>query len=198
MVGGDAGKVYNVTWHGRGGHGAVTAAMILAEAAYLDGYRGVTAAPFFGVERRGAPVTASTRFSRQPMRTVSQVGGADVILVLDERLLKTVDVLAGLSPGGLLIVNSRGAPESLCKRQDIVVATSDAGGIAKEIGLVVAGTVVINTPLLGAFARASRLVTMASLEEAIRQSFKEKAAGLNIQGARLTFETTRTTGRWQP
>jgi 2-oxoacid:acceptor oxidoreductase gamma subunit (pyruvate/2-ketoisovalerate family) len=198
MVGGDAGKVYNVTWHGRGGHGAVTAAMILAEAAYLDGYRGVTAAPFFGVERRGAPVTASTRFSRQPMRTVSQVGGADVILVLDERLLKAVDVLAGLSPGGLLIVNSRGAPESLCKRQDIVVATSDAGGIAKEIGLVVAGTVVINTPLLGAFARASRLVTMSSVEQAIRQNFKEKAAGLNIQGARLTFETTRTTGRWQP
>ena len=199
MVGGDAGqKVYNVTWHGRGGQGAVTAAMILAEAAYLDGYRGVTAAPFFGVERRGAPVTASTRFSRQRIRTVSHVGGADVILVLDERLLKTVDVLAGLSPGGLLIVNSRGAPESLCNRQGIVVATSDAAGIAKEIGLVVAGTVVFNTPLLGAFARASRLVTMSSLEQAIRQNFKEKAAGLNIQGARLTFETTRTTGKWQP
>jgi len=199
MVGGEAGqKVYNVTWHGRGGQGAVTAAMILAEAAYLDGYKGVTAAPFFGVERRGAPVTASTRFSRQRIRTVSQVGGADVILVLDERLMKTVDVLAGLSPGGLLIVNSRGVPESLCNRQDIVVATSDAAGIAKEIGLVVSGTVVINTPLLGAFARASGLVTMSSLEQAIRQNFKEKAAELNIQGARLTFATTRTTGTWQP
>jgi 2-oxoacid:acceptor oxidoreductase gamma subunit (pyruvate/2-ketoisovalerate family) len=199
MAGGDREeKVYSVTWHGRGGQGAVTAAMILAEAAYLDGYKGVTAAPFFGVERRGAPVTASTRFCRQRLRTVSQVGGADVILVLDERLLKTVDVLAGLSPGGLLVVNSRGIPEGLCNRQDIVVATSDAAGIAKEIGLVVAGTVVINTPLLGAFARASGLVTMSSLEQAIRQNFKEKAAELNIRGARLTFETTRTTGTWRP
>jgi len=198
MVGGEREeRVYNVTWHGRGGQGAVTAAMIFAEAVYLDGYKGVTVAPFFGVERRGAPVTASTRFSRHRIRTVSQVGGADVILVLDERLLRTVDVLAGLSSGGLLIVNSRGIPESLCSRQDIVVAASDAAGIAKEIGLVVAGTIVINTPLLGALARASGLVTMSSLEQAIRQNFKEKAAELNIQGARLTFETTRTTGKWQ-
>jgi 2-oxoacid:acceptor oxidoreductase gamma subunit (pyruvate/2-ketoisovalerate family) len=191
-------RVFSVTWHGRGGQGAVTAAMILAEAAHLDGYKGVTAAPFFGVERRGAPVTASTRFSRQPIRTVSQTRGADVIVVFDERLMNTVDVLAGLSPGGLVVVNSRGVPGSLCNRDGIVVATSDAAAIAGEIGLLVAGTTVVNTPLLGAFARASGLVTMASIEEAIRRSFKEKAAELNIRGARLTYEATRMTGAWEP
>jgi len=199
MVGGEPKhKVFTVTWHGRGGQGAVTAAMILAEAAYLDGYKGVTAAPFFGVERRGAPVTASTRFSRQPIRTVNQVGGADVVMVFDERLMKTVNVLAGLSPRGLLVVNSRGIPGSLCNRDDVVVATSDAAAIAREIGLLVAGITVINTPLLGAFARASGLVSLASLEQAIRRNFKEKAAELNIRGARLTYEATRTTGKWKP
>jgi 2-oxoacid:acceptor oxidoreductase gamma subunit (pyruvate/2-ketoisovalerate family) len=199
MAGGDVDhRVFTVTWHGRGGQGAVTAAMILAEAAYLDGYKGVTAAPFFGVERRGAPVTASTRFSRQPMRTVSQVGGADVVMVFDERLMKTVNVLSGLISGGLLIVNSRGIPGSLCNRDDLVVATSDAAAIAREIGLLVAGITVINTPLLGAFARASGLVSLASLEQAIRRNFKEKAAELNIRGARLTYEATRTTGKWEP
>jgi 2-oxoacid:acceptor oxidoreductase gamma subunit (pyruvate/2-ketoisovalerate family) len=172
--------------------------MVLAEAAYLDGYKGVTAAPSFGVERRGAPVTASTRFSRQAIRTVSQVGGADVIMVFDERLMKTVDVLAGLSSRGLLIVNSRGMPGSLCNREDMVVATSDAASIARGIGLVVAGNTVINTPLLGAFARASGLVTMGSIEQAIRRNFKEKAAELNIRGARLTYEATRTTAKWEP
>jgi 2-oxoacid:acceptor oxidoreductase gamma subunit (pyruvate/2-ketoisovalerate family) len=119
-------------------------------------------------------------------------------MVFDERLMKTVDVLARLSSRGLLIVNSRGMPGSLCNRDDVVVATSDAASIAREIGLVIAGNTVLNTPLLGAFARASGLVTMASIEQAIRRNFKEKAAELNIRGARLTYEATRTTATWEP
>jgi len=84
--------IINVTWHGRGGQGAVTAAMILAEAAYIDGYKGVTAAPFFGVERRGAPITATTRFSKIPIRTLTPTAKAEVVVVLDERLMQAVDV----------------------------------------------------------------------------------------------------------
>lgn len=189
--------VINVTWHGRGGQGAVTAAMILAEAAYLDGYKGVTAAPFFGVERRGAPITATTRFSRRPIRTLSPTAKADVVVVLDERLMRAVDVLGGLKPDGLLILNSSGSPEKFCADVDIAVATSDADSIAQEVGLVVAGTVLINTSLLGAFSRASSLVSMESLEKAISKHFNPKAAQLNIQGARLTYEATRVNRVWQ-
>lgn len=196
--GGKEKTIINVTWHGRGGQGAVTAAMILAEGAYLDGYQGVTAAPFFGVERRGAPISATTRFSKTPIRIVSQTTEADVILVLDERLLHVVDVLAGLRQGGLLIVNSSRPPERICNQQDVVAATTDANAIAREIGLVVAGTVLVNTSLLGAFSRASGLVTMNSLEKAIGNNFKQKAAALNIQGARLTYQATRVSGRWEP
>lgn len=190
-------RVITVTWHGRGGQGAVTAAMILAEAAYLDGYMGVTAAPFFGVERRGAPITATTRFSRKAIRTLSSKAQADVVVVLDERLMKAVDVLSGLKPGGLLVVNSNKAPEQICRQQNIVAATSDANSIARAIGLVVAGTVLINTSLLGAFSRASGLVGMKSLERAIGDNFNQKAAAINIEGARLAYEATRINQVWK-
>ncbi len=191
-------KVIYVTWHGRGGQGAVTAAMILAEAAYIDGYQGVTAAPFFGVERRGAPITARTTFSRKPIRALSPTAKADVVVVLDERLLQAVDVIGGLKPDGLLILNSSSEPDKFCTDMEIAVATSDANSIAREIGLVVAGTVLINTSLLGSFSMASGMVTMESLEKAIAKNFSQKAAEINIKGARLTFEATRVNRSWQP
>jgi pyruvate ferredoxin oxidoreductase gamma subunit len=78
------------------------------------------------------------------------------------------------------------------------VATSDANAIARKIGLVIAGTVLINTSLLGAFARASRLVTMESLERAIGDNLGNKAAEINIQGARLTYDATKINREWQP
>ena len=189
--------IINVTWHGRGGQGAVTAAMILAEAAFIDGYKGVTAAPFFGVERRGAPITATTRFSRTPIRTLTPTAKAEVVVVLDERLMQAVDVLGGLKADGLLILNSSNPPEKFCTDMEIAVATSDASSIAEEVGLVVAGTVLINTSLLGAFSRASRLVNMESLEKAIGKNFSPKAAQVNIKGARLTYEATRINRVWE-
>ena len=191
-------RVINVTWHGRGGQGAVTAATILAEAAYLDSYKGVSAAPFFGVERRGAPITATTRLSKNPIRTLNPTAKADVIVVLDERLIQTANALAGLEPEGLLIVNSSHPPESFCNDMSRAVATSDANSSAREVGLVVAGTVMVNTSLLGAFARASGLVAMDSLERAIGENFSSKAAKVNVRGAQLTYKATKINRAWQP
>jgi 2-oxoacid:acceptor oxidoreductase gamma subunit (pyruvate/2-ketoisovalerate family) len=115
---------------------------------------------------------------------------------LDERLIQTANALAGLKPEGLLIVNSSHAPESFCSDMSRVVATSDANSIAREIGLVIAGTVMINTSLLGAFSRASGLVTMQSIEKAIGENFGSKAARLNIEGARLTYRATKINREW--
>ena len=80
--------MYEIIWHGRGGQGVVLAAQILAEAAYIQGFRGVTSAPTFGPERRGAPLTASTRISDEPVRTFSQIASADIAVILDESLLE--------------------------------------------------------------------------------------------------------------
>jgi 2-oxoacid:acceptor oxidoreductase gamma subunit (pyruvate/2-ketoisovalerate family) len=128
---------------------------------------------------------------------LSPAAQADVVVVLDERLLRTVDVLGGLKPDGLLILNSSSPPEKFCTDMDIAVATSDANSIAREVGLVVAGAVLINTSLLGAFSKASSLVQMESLEKAIGENFSEQAAKINIQGARLTYEATRINRSWQ-
>ncbi len=95
-----------VIWHGRGGQGVVIAAQILAESAYLQGFKGVTSAPTFGPERRGAPLTASTRISDTAIRTFSQIEKADIAVVLDPSLFGVVDIVGSLKPKGLLIINT--------------------------------------------------------------------------------------------
>lgn len=184
-------KCIEVRWHGRGGQGAVTAAMILAEAAYHDGYKGVTAAPFFGAERRGAPIVAATRFGWTPIRTFSLVEQPDVVVVLDETILKVVDVTAGIKPDGIVIINSAASPESFqLKRESINIATTNAAGWAKEANLIVAGSVLFNTTILGGVAKATGLVTLESIEKALRHHFSGEAGERNVKGARLAYEGT--------
>lgn len=183
-------KCIEVRWHGRGGQGAVTAAMILAEAAYYDGYKGVTAAPFFGAERRGAPIIATNRLGWQPIRTFSLVQHPDVVVVLDETLLKVVDVAAGVHPDGLVLINSAKPPEAIQLESPVNVATTNATGWAREAGMIVAGAVLFNTAILGGFSKATGLVSLESMEQALRNHFKAQAGDKNVQGARLAFEGT--------
>src|SRR4030065_949539 len=100
-------------WRGRGGQGAVTAAKIVAQAAHFQGYRGVTAAPSFGAERRGVPVSALTRISTEAIAVVSQVENPTAVVVLDQSLLKYEEVISGLNSNGCLIVNSWLHPKEL-------------------------------------------------------------------------------------
>jgi len=181
-----------VRWHGRGGQGAVTAAMILAEAAYYDGYKGVTAAPFFGAERRGAPIIATNRLGREPIKTFSLVEYPDVVVVLDETLLHVVNVAAGIRPEGLVLINSPKPPEEVHLPGAPSIATTNATQWAREAALIVSGAVLFNTTILGGFARATGLVSMESIEKALRNHFHGDAADRNVQGARLAHEGTIT------
>ena len=183
-------KYIEVRWHGRGGQGAVTAAEILAEAAYIDGYRGVTAAPFFGAERRGAPVIATNRFSREPVRTFSLVQKPAVVVVLDETILRVVNVLAGIEPDGIVLVNSSRPPEQLALTLPVRIAVTDATQAAVRAGLIISGAIMFNTAILGGFSRATGLVSMESIEKALRNHFKGDAAEKNILGAKLACEGT--------
>src|SRR5512137_1614765 len=114
--------MYEVIWHGRGGQGVVIAAQILAEAAYLQGFKGVTSAPTFGPERRGAPLTASTRISSDPIRMVSQVEHADIAVVLDPSLISVVNILGTVKEGGLIVINSPLKPDELNLGEKISIA----------------------------------------------------------------------------
>ena len=179
-----------IRWHGRGGQGAITAAKILAQAAYLEGYQGVTAAPSFGAERRGAPVSASTRIASQPIMVVSQVENPNVVVVLDQTLLKYDEVTSGLAREGWLIVNSCRRREELDLGGEFNVATADATRVCSDLGLIVAGLTIVNTAILGAFVRATEAVSLASVEEAIRERFSDSQVDINLAAVRQTYEIT--------
>jgi len=183
-------KPYEIRWHGRGGQGAITAAKVVAQAAYLKGYRGVTAAPSFGAERRGAPVSASTRIARQPVMVISQVEKPDMVVVLDHTLLKYPAVSSGLDRAGWLVVNSWQRPQELNINGDFNIATADATGVCRELGLVVAGLPVVNTAILGALVHATELVDMASIATAIRERFSRNNTEINLSAIRKTFAIT--------
>jgi pyruvate ferredoxin oxidoreductase gamma subunit len=184
-------KLYEIRWHGRGGQGAVTAAKIIAQAAHFKGYKGVTAAPSFGAERRGIPISALTRISTESVTVVSQVEKPSAVVVLDQSLLKYQEVLSGLSSPGWLIVNSSLQPKELKIKGDFNVAVADATRVCRELGLMVGGLPMVNTAMLGAMARATQIVDIANIEKVIRERFSNNAIDVNLSAIRRTYEITK-------
>jgi pyruvate ferredoxin oxidoreductase gamma subunit len=167
--------------HGRGGQGSVTAAELIATAAFEGGVF-AQAFPMFGVERRGAPVQAFVRFADKKIRLRSQIYEPDYIIVQDSTLIRDVNVFAGMKKGGIAIVNTN-APGGWTPPEGVKVITVDATGIALEV----IGVPITNTSLMGAFAAASGEITMGAMENAIRQRFKEEIAVKNIEAARRAY-----------
>jgi len=180
-----------IRWHGRGGQGAITAAKIIAQAAFLKGYKGVTAAPSFGAERRGAPVSASTRIASEPIMVVSQVEKPDIVVVLDHTLLSYPDVSQGLGKNGWMIINSPLSPKELGVKGEYNVATADATKVCQDLGLIVAGLVIVNTAILGALLRATKIVDMPTLEKVIRERFSKNSVDINLAAINKTYEITK-------
>ncbi len=149
--------------HGRGGQGAVTAAELLAVAAFNDGWF-VQAFPSFGVERRGAPVTAFVRLDDLPIRLRSQIYSPDYVIVLDDTLLEVVDVANGIKKDGFVLINSARSPKDFNLKTKVI--TIDATNIA----LNMIGKPIVNTVILGAFegvVRRELNLDPWSIEEAI-------------------------------
>ena len=184
-------RPYDIRWHGRGGQGTVTAAKIVAQAAYFKGYRGVMATPSFGAERRGAPVSASTRISPEPVMIVSQVEKPNVVVVLDHTLLQYPEVTEGLGKGGWLVVNSWQDPEELGIKADFDIATADATGVCRELGLMASGLAIVNTAILGALLHVTKMVDMTSLQRALKERFSNKDIDVNLTAIMKTYDITK-------
>jgi pyruvate ferredoxin oxidoreductase gamma subunit len=152
--------------HGRGGQGSVVASELLAQAAFLDG-KLPQCFPFFGVERRGAPVTAFARIDDRPIALRTSIARPDIVVVLDTGLLSTVPVTDGLKEGGLLLANTPLPPSSISAPSTVRVATVDARKIALAHGLGSAMMPIVNTAMLGALARVSGVVSMEAVDRAI-------------------------------
>jgi 2-oxoacid:acceptor oxidoreductase gamma subunit (pyruvate/2-ketoisovalerate family) len=182
--------MHEIIWHGRGGQGVVVAAQILAEAAYLQGFKGVTSAPTFGPERRGAPLTASTRIADEPLRTFSQIEFADIAVVLDPSLLQVVDIQSSLKAGGLIIINTNLQPADIRLKAGLKLAVIDAVSVALKFHLLKEGAPIVNTPLLGAFARAAGLVSLTYLEKGLRKKLPPQVAAANSLALKTAYEET--------
>jgi 2-oxoacid:acceptor oxidoreductase gamma subunit (pyruvate/2-ketoisovalerate family) len=155
--------------HGRGGQGAVIASKLLAAALFRDG-QSVQSFPAFGVERRGAPVTAFLRSSSGKILLRCEITEPDDLIVLDPTLVEAVNVAVGLKPGGSILINSPKPPEAypeLAERYR--VATVDANTIARKHGLGSRTQPIVNTAILGAFAVQSGLVRLDSVCDAIAE-----------------------------
>ena len=175
-----------IRFHGRGGQGAVIASRILALAAFKEGLD-AQSFPFFGVERRGAPVTAFTRIDTKKIRIKTLIYKPDYIIVLDPTLLGTIDVTSGLKQDGLILINSRRSPSWFRFGPAKRVFTVDAEGIALRYGLGTSTAPIVNTTILGAFARISGEVKISSVVDSIKEYVPVKLKE-NISAAKEAYK----------
>lgn len=171
--------------HGRGGQGSVTAAELLAVAAFEDG-KYSQAFPAFGVERRGAPVTAFVRLSDKPVRLRSQIYEPDYVIIQDATLVDVVDVASGAKPDGIILINTEKSPESFNLKTEATVKTLDATKVAIDI----IGKPIVNTTLIGAFAGVTGEIKPESIQKAVMERFPGKVGEKNAEAIQAAYDLT--------
>jgi len=182
--------IIEIRWHGRGGQGAITAAKIVANAAFVSGYKGVVMTPTFGTERRGAAIFTSLKISKNKIYDLSPIATPDMVIVLDHTLLEEVDVTAGLKKNGLVILNGP-KPVSEYDFKGMKVAVSDITSHSVKAGLPPG---IINSGIIGAFSKASGLVDIDVLIDAIEKEFSTKRPELNSKAAQIAYDNTAIGG----
>ncbi|HHT74859.1 MAG: 2-oxoacid:acceptor oxidoreductase family protein [Methanomassiliicoccaceae archaeon] len=175
-----------IRFHGRGGQGAVLASEILARAAIMEGLS-ASAFPFFGVERKGSPVTAFCRIDRRPIRLHTGIYEPDHVVVLDQALIRLTDVLSGLKEDGTVLVNSPHKAEELGLPTDRRLATVDATSIALTHHLGSPSAPIVNTAILGGLARQCDIIPIDAVLDAIRYMAPARKEE-NAQAALETYE----------
>ena len=190
-------EILEVRWHGRGGQGVKTASYLLGET-FMELGKYIQAFPEYGPERSGAPVTAYTRVSDNPIQVHSPIVSPDVVIVVDASLIPFVNVLKGMRDKGIIIINTKKSPKEILEdlkkyvnaNLELTVATVDATGIALET----IKRPIPNVPLLGAFSKVTNLVKLESLERQLKESFSKKfppeVVEANVKALSLGYEKT--------
>ena len=184
-----------IRWHGRGGQGAKTAALLLADVAFNNGLY-VQGFPEYGPERMGAPITAYNRLSKTPIRVHSNIYEPDYVVVVDETLIESVDVTAGIKEGGAIIVNTQKSKEEIAKE---LAAKGYNGTIysidARKISIEALGKYFPNSPMLAAVVAVSNVMPRDTFIREMRASYQHKFAKKpevidgNMEALEMTFDT---------
>jgi pyruvate ferredoxin oxidoreductase gamma subunit len=167
-------KIIEIRWHGRGGQGAKTASLLLAEAAFNTG-KYVQGFPEYGPERMGAPITAYNRVSDLPIKIHSNIYKPDYVVVVDETLISSVKVTNGLKESGAVVINTSKKPEEIGSYFDDFkgdIYTIDARKISEEE----LGRNFPNTPMLGAIVKISGVMQEEEFIKNMEGSFRHKFA----------------------
>lgn len=167
-------NMIEIRWHGRGGQGAKTASLLLADAAFNTG-KYIQGFPEYGPERMGAPITAYNRISSEPIRIHSNIYEPDYVVVVDDTLLESVDVTAGLKESGAIVINTKKDKDYLkkvLKGYNGKIFTIDAKKISEEA----LGRYFPNTPMLAAIVKVSGVMSDDDFIQDMRGSFKHKFA----------------------
>ena len=167
-------ELIEIRWHGRGGQGAKTASLLLADAAFNTG-KYIQGFPEYGPERMGAPITAYNRISTKPITIHSNIYEPDYVVVVDDTLLESVDVTAGLKPTGAIVINTTKDSEFLkehLKGYEGEIYKIDA----RKISMETLGKYFPNTPMLAAIVKVSKIMTDEEFLNDMQGSFKHKFA----------------------
>lgn len=177
-----------IRFHGRGGQGAVIGSEVLAHAVFFED-KYVQSFPAFGVERRGAPVTAFCRIDDQQIFLRNQIYEPDHIVVLDPSMLGNPAITQGLKKNGTVLINGKQSPEFYTDviGTDFQIHVIDAAAVAVEHRLGSPSNPIVNTAILGAFAKATGLVTINSIEHAIREYVPVKKEN-NVKAAHAAYQ----------
>jgi len=174
--------MFEIRWHGRGGQGCFTVARLLGMAASVHEGKYSLAFPSFGPERRGAPVLGFTRISVTPITDRSMVDQCDYVVILDETLVGPSS-LAGIRNGGVLVINTK-VPDSYVPMTNRLIVGIDATSIAMDV----LGRPITNTAMLGALVAVSGVVSLSSVQKALRQSMDPSMAEKNCTLVAKAYE----------
>ena len=187
--------VVEIRWHGRGGQGAKTAALLLADVAFQTG-RHVQGFPEYGPERMGAPITAYNRISSDEIRVHSNIYDPDFVVVVDESLLDSVDVTNGLKKEGAIVINTDKPKEEIIPKLN-----GYEGSVyvidARKVSIAALGKYFPNTPMLAAIVKVSGIMEEESFLAEMESSFKHKFASKpevidgNMNALKMAFDEVK-------
>jgi 2-oxoacid:acceptor oxidoreductase gamma subunit (pyruvate/2-ketoisovalerate family) len=184
--------IIEITFHGRGGQTAITASQLLAQFAYEEGFKDAIAIPIIGAERRGAPIQAFTKISREkPIKTYDSVVDPDYIMVFDTSLLEIPKVKSTIKEGVTLLINSAKSIDLSLFPKNLKINLVDATRICINRGFMHSSGPILNIPMLGAFGKITGYYDLKIMEKVLEKEFGENRLEINMIVAKDAYNSVK-------
>ncbi len=185
-------KIVEISMHCRGGQTCITASQLLAEMAYEEDFKDTIAIPIIGAERRGAPIQAFTKVSKnKAIKTYDSVKNPDYMLIFDTSLLEIPTIRSTIKEGVNLIINSANSIDKSDLPENIKIFLVDATGICIKRNFMHASGPILNIPMLGAFGKITGYYNLETMEKIIKKEFGENRLEKNMSVAKDAYESVK-------